>query len=383
MISTVKNRRTRFKTIVITTPRFKKIVRLILAIALLLSVWGLVKLFSHAGQQLAFTDSFYKTVISSQMHHEASQISPRKILRTALGFDLADAKSIIAEYSPIFSEEFAPSPTPTPTEPPSDTPAPSDAPAPVGEERPIKEVQIARGMEVSNLSGIEVNPTALSEEKLSFALEDNGSPQILILHTHTTESYTDSDTNKYLTSDSDRNLNEEKNIVAVGNAMTEVFKAAGIATVHDTTVHDYPSFNGAYTRAMATIRANLEANPSIKVVLDVHRDGIVKEDGTKMKVVTEIDGEKTAQCMFVVGSNANLTHNNWLENMKLACKIQRLANEMYPGFMRPINLREERFNQQASTGSLIVEVGSNGNTLDEAIRGGKRMAEIIAKLLKS
>ena len=148
-------------------------------------------------------------------------------------------------------------------------------------------------------------------------------------------------------------------------------------------MHDYPSFNGAYTRSMATIRKNMENFPDIKIILDIHRDGIIKEDGTKVKLAAEIDGEKTAQCMFVVGSNALLTHDNWLENMKLACKIQRLANELYPDLMRPIVLREERFNQQASRGSLIIEIGSNGNTLQEALRGGEKIADVIAKLLKN
>ena len=168
----------------------------------------------------------------------------------------------------------------------------------------------------------------------------------------------------------------------VGNALCEVLEANGIKVIHDTTVHDYPAYNGSYDRCKATTLKNLEKYPSIKMVLDIHRDAIVRADGTKVKVACEINGEKCAQCMFVVGSNANLAHDNWQENLKLACKLQKKANEIYPDLMRAINLREERFNQQLSKGSLIIEVGSNGNTLAEAINGAKYMGEVIPLVLK-
>ncbi len=377
----VKNNGTRFKTIVINGTKIKIITKILCAAAAALTVWGIAGLFSVSKQQLALSDSFYKTVISSELHSNEEHMSPGDFIRAALGFDIKDAKSIIGEYSPIFSEKLAAKITPTPAPEQPNPPKPSAESTPPPEEKPIAESHSVGEMKISNRTSIDVNADALANEPLGFKVNTGGEPQILILHTHTTESFTDSDTNKYLTSESDRNLDESKNIVAVGNAMADVFNSKKIMTVHDTTVHDYPSFNGAYTRAMATIKANLAAAPTIKIVLDVHRDGIVREDGTKVKVACDISGEKTAQCMFVVGSNAVLTHDNWRENMKLACKIQRKANQMYPGLMRPIILREERFNQQASTGSLIIEVGSNGNTLDEAIRGGTRMAEVISALL--
>jgi len=165
--------------------------------------------------------------------------------------------------------------------------------------------------------------------------------------------------------------------------MKNIFMEEGIEVIHDTTVHDYPSYSGAYTRSKATVTKNLEKYPSIKVVLDIHRDGIVREDGTKVKVSCEINGEKAAQCMFVVGSNAQLKHDYWRENMKIACKLQKYAEDNFPGLMRPIILRKERFNQQISKGAVIVEVGSNGNTLEEAKTGAKYMAKVISAVLKS
>ena len=238
--------------------------------------------------------------------------------------------------------------------------------------------KVIKGLEVSNATDININPNDFLNKKLSFSLDKKG-PQILIIHTHTTESYSEE---SYLRNSSDRNLDESKNIVAVGEAMTEIFNKNGIEAYHDKTVHDYPSYNGAYQRAATTIRNDLEAYHGIKVVLDVHRDGITKEDGTKVKLLTEINGKNTAQVMLVVGTNTNLPHDNWQENFKFAVKIQAKALEEYPTLMRQINLRKERFNEQMTLGSLIVEVGTNGNTLDEALEGGRDIAEVISAVLK-
>ena len=247
-----------------------------------------------------------------------------------------------------------------------------------GEELSSEVKTVIKGMELSNATDYELNPNDFVNRKLAFSLDNQG-PQILIMHTHTTESYS---SEKYFKDTPDRNLDENKNIVAVGSAMAEIFEKNGIAVYHDKTVHDYPSFNGAYQRAAITIRNDLEAYHGIKVVLDVHRDGITKEDGTKVKLVTNINGKDTAQVMLVVGTDTNLVHDNWKENFKFAVKIQKKAIEKYPTLMRQINIRKERFNEQMTTGSLIIEVGTNGNTLQEAIEGGYDIAEVISQVLK-
>ena len=247
-----------------------------------------------------------------------------------------------------------------------------------GLEENIQEPEVKRvvkGLELANNTDFKINPDDYLEKKLAFSLDNQG-PQILIMHTHTTESYN----NSY--SSSDRDLDESKNIVAVGDIMSEIFEKNGIAVYHDKTVHDYPSYNGAYQRAAMTIKNDLETYKGIKVVLDIHRDGITKEDGTKVKLLTNINGKDTAQAMLVVGTNTNLTHDNWQENFNFAVKIQAKAIEMYPTLMRQINLRKERFNEQMTTGSLIIEIGTNGNTLAEALESGKDVAEVISAVLK-
>ena len=237
---------------------------------------------------------------------------------------------------------------------------------------------IDKGIKVSNRTGYVVNPQDFLNKPLSFGV-DGENPLVLIMHTHTTESFSEE---TYIKGAPDRNLDETKNITAIGAAIYDVFNKNGINAIHDKTVHDYPSYNSAYQSADATIRKNLNEYKGIKVVLDVHRDGITREDGTKVKLVTDINGEKTAQIMIVVGTDTNLPHENWQENFKFASKIQAKGVEMYPSLMRPIDLRKERFNEQLTAGSIIIEVGSNGNTIEEAIRGGQRIAEIISAVIK-
>lgn len=232
-----------------------------------------------------------------------------------------------------------------------------------------------RGLKVSNATSFNVSPEDFLKWKPAVLTEN---PEILIMHTHTTESYSEE---RYAPGAPDRNVDESKNIVAVGAEMARVFESHGIKVHHDRTVHDYPAYNGAYQRAAQTISENLEKNRGINIVLDVHRDGITKADGTKVKLVAEINGEDTAQVMLVAGSNQNLQHDNWQENFCFAAHIQAKAIELFPSLMRPIDLRQERFNQQLTKGSLIVEVGTNGNTMEEALRGGRDVAEAISQVL--
>lgn len=316
-----------------------------------------------------------KRIIYSAFHAEKPNMG--KLTAGLLGFNPWDERTVFYKYHALYSAsaETLSHESAEPQNEPEASAEPTEEPA-----GKISEVNAARGMAISNLAGVSVDVDALLAGELSVKPQGEG-PQVLVIHTHTTESFSDAGKTKYSAADSDRSTDAEKNMTAVGEAFCSVLEARGIKTIHDTTVHDYPSYNGAYTRSMATVRGNLEKYPSLKVVLDLHRDGIVREDGTKVKVAAEINGEKTAQCMFVVGTNATLAHDRWQENMRLACKLQDYADKNYPGLMRPIILRKERFNQQVSPGALIIEIGSNGNTLEEAKRGAEYMASTLAAVL--
>ena len=197
-------------------------------------------------------------------------------------------------------------------------------------------------------------------------------PQILILHTHATEAYTPDGGDTYLPSDNSRTLDEGQNMLRVGDEMERVFTETGLNVIHDRSLYDYPKYAGAYSRSGAGVKEYLERYPTVKLVLDVHRDALVGGDGTVYKVVTDIDGVKTAQVMLVVGSGEG--HPNWEKNLTLAAKLQKNLDTLYPTLARPMTLRQSVYNQDLAPGSLLVEVGSHGNTLQEALAGARAFA---------
>lgn len=200
-------------------------------------------------------------------------------------------------------------------------------------------------------------------------------PQILILHTHATEAYTMADGDNYQESDPTRTTDERFNVIRVGEEMKAVFEELGLNVVHDKTTYDYPGYSGSYARSLAGAQAYLERYPTIQVVLDVHRDAIIDRKGTVYDRTASIDGEETAQVMLVVGSSeSGLKHPHWRRNYSVALRLQAALLEEDRSLPRPINLRAQRFNQHLRAGCALVEVGTSGNTLRQAIRGARRFA---------
>jgi stage II sporulation protein P len=208
-------------------------------------------------------------------------------------------------------------------------------------------------------------------------------PQILILHTHGSEAYTPAEADDIVWSGEYRTTDSRYNVVKVGDEMAEVFGEAGISVLHDRTLYDYPSYTGAYDRSLSAIQSYLAQYPSIRFVLDVHRDAVADAEGRQYKVVSSADeGETAAQLTLVVGSNGSgLTHDNWMENLRLAVAIQNEALGEYPTLMRPILLRNSRYNQHATTGSLLIEAGAAGNSPEEAALAGRLFAETMVEVL--
>ena len=234
---------------------------------------------------------------------------------------------------------------------------------------------------VSNTTGHELS-VSLLQQPYAAALGGEG-PQLLILHTHGSEAYTPVPGTEIVWSGDYRTTDYRYNVVKVGDEMAEVFGQAGISVLHDRTLYDYPSYTGAYDRALASIRRYLEEYPSIRFVLDVHRDAIEDGQGNQYKAVSEIEGVGTpAQMSLVMGSDGSgLEHPDWLENLKLAAAVQQDVLEHYPTLMRPVLLRNSRYNQHATTGSLLLEVGAAGNSPEEAALAGRLFAERMAAVL--
>ena len=244
--------------------------------------------------------------------------------------------------------------------------SPSPEPAP----EPEPEARTAAGLSgadsVHNRAGVEVDIDALAAEGLSLRLQA-GVPQVLILHTHSSEAYAQDPYDPYEASDPYRTEDKSHSVIRVGDVLAEQFEARGLTVLHDTELYDYPSYTGSYSRSGAAVERYLAEYPSIAVVIDVHRDSIGSGD-VVYKTQALLDGRSSAQVMLLAGTGANgLPHPNWRENLKLALYLQHAADERCATLTRPIELVKERYNQQLSTGMLILEVGSTGNSLQEAL----------------
>lgn len=204
-------------------------------------------------------------------------------------------------------------------------------------------------------------------------------PQVLIIHTHTTESYEPYQRNYYDSSYPSRTRDSAHNVVRVGEALAQKLAENGISVLHDGTIHDYPSYTGSYDRSEETIRAALEEYPSIKMILDLHRDAI-SGGGVRTAPVSEIDGRYAAQFMVITGCDDGRFGNmpDYFSNLSLACAIQNSSEKLYPGLARPVLFDYRNYNQHISTGSLLIEIGSHANSIDEAVYTGELLGDIIA-----
>lgn len=237
--------------------------------------------------------------------------------------------------------------------------------------------QVMNETDVSNGSLIEE-----SNKMPEFEIELDGSPQVLIMHTHTTESFEPYERDHFDSSFNYRTTDPSKNVIMIGDQITKQLEDAGIGVIHDTTIHDYPSYNGSYERSAKTINDILAENPSIKVVLDIHRDAIGTSESI-MQPTIEIDGKKAAQVMIISGcDDGTLDMPNYIHNFRFASLLQQQMSSDYPGFARPILFDYRKYNQDLTTGSLLIEVGSHGNTLDQVEYSGELIGKSLAKALK-
>lgn len=206
-------------------------------------------------------------------------------------------------------------------------------------------------------------------------------PQVLIMHTHTTESYEISEKNYYDNEYICRSFDPENSVVAVGEAIAKELSKAGISVIHDGTVHD-AQYMGAYDRSLATTEKILEEFPSVKIILDVHRDAI-EDEGERISAVTEINGKKAAQVMIISAADDG-TYNmpDYLENFHFACALQQAIESRYPTLTRPVLFQYCQYNQQLSTGSLLLEIGSHGNTVEQAVYTGELIGKALAEMFE-
>ena len=274
------------------------------------------------------------------------------------------------------TEDSSQAPASSASVPASSAAAGSSAPLPAG----IAEMAIANtGTQYNNIwvkntnknHGIDV--AAELAKQPAVKIIKNSTPQVLIYHTHTTEAFL-GDT---------RSRDFSKSVVAVGDQIAAQLKAAGINVVHDTTLHDYPSYNGSYDRSKVTMQNNLKKYPGIQVTLDIHRDAMGAADGTRIKPTAVVNGRKAAQVMIISGcdDDGTLGFPNWEYNLRLAVRLQQSLAGMYPGLARPLNFCARKYNENLTKGSLLIEIGTEVNTLDEAKYSGELLGGAIAATL--
>lgn len=226
-------------------------------------------------------------------------------------------------------------------------------------------------VEVNSVCGYPADVGALLQQPLSWDLTAQ-EPAVLIVHSHATESY--ENTEGYEESARYRTLDTRHNMISVGQHLTQLLEANGIRVIHDTSLHDYPSYTDSYEQSRASVKAYLEQYPSIRLVLDLHRDSVENAAGQQLSYAV---GD-TAQLMLVVGTNASgLDHPNWYENLALAVKLHAQLEKQLPGICRPISFRSQRFNQDLSPGALLVEVGAAGNTRQQALHAAEQLAQAV------
>ena len=294
--------------------------------------------------------------------------------------------------------EPSPEPTPVPEETvtvistdPEPDPEEEAAPEPLitvidSSAGDIRETTITGGLTIRNETDYNVDVSAVISSGTDIRLPAD-SPQILIIHTHSSEAYTPAGLDRYEASDTNRTEDTEYNIIRIGDELTDIYTEAGLNVIHDRGIYDYPSYTGSYSRSGAAIEGYLAQYPDIGIVIDMHRDALGSND-VVYKTVAEESGVCASQVMLLVGTDASgLDHPNWRSNLSLALYMQYAADSRYPTLMRPVSLVQQRYNQHLTRGSLILEVGSSGNTLQEALAAirlfGKATAPALTELVEN
>lgn len=226
--------------------------------------------------------------------------------------------------------------------------------------------------------------TVMKEYLLSSEQLSQGAPLVLIIHTHTTEAYAPAGalTCDTLSPGFARSNDPKHNVTAVGAVLADTLKSYGIPTVHCSASFDTPSCQGAYGRAEQMIASYLRTYPSIRYVIDIHRDSLTDSSGNVLRAVTAVNGETTAQVMCVVGTDENGTDCPWMSNYTLAQSLRCALNEMYGNLCRPTYVRASSYNQQCAAASFLLEIGTSGNSLEEAKRAAALVGKTLAVLLR-
>ena len=268
-------------------------------------------------------------------------------------------------------------PEPMPTEPAPETVAVTEPPRPPVRPALLTEADGER-VSVQNLTGYGISVAEMLGRPRKWELRQD-SPTVLILHTHGTESYRN--TEGYTASSAYRTEDADYNMISVGAHLTRCLEAGGIRVIHDRTPYDQPSYSGSYSLAREAVITALADNPSLCLVLDLHRDAMTGSDGEQLAYTCTLPEGTAAKLMLVAGSDAGgLSYPNWQDNLTLAVQLQAVLERQNPGLCRSLSFRTGRYNQDLFPNMLLVEVGAAGNTRGEALLAAEKLAEAILEM---
>lgn len=259
-------------------------------------------------------------------------------------------------------------------------------PDPTRVSAPVEEIALDGGEQIADFfvrdtTGSDTDLNAELQESPAVSLKGDGSVEVLIYHTHTSEAYSKDYTGFYYTDMETRTQNQDMSVVAVGEELKKELEARGFGVIHDATVND-AIYNGSYSRSWDVIQKNLEEYPGIQVTIDLHRDSMTTQEGVKYKPTAVINGRKAAQVMLLAGCDASGEWGDfpdWRDNLRLILRVQQTAEQLYPGLARPLDFSESKYNMNATRGSMLIEVGTEVNTVSEAKYSGKMLGEILAE----
>lgn len=238
---------------------------------------------------------------------------------------------------------------------------------------------------VKNSTGVDISIAEELAKRPDITIKKDGTPQVLLMHTHTTETYLPSDMVYYPENFYPRSTDNNNNVTLVGEEVKKKLEAAGIGVIHDTTQHDVPSYNGSYDRSEVTVKNILNENPTIQVVLDLHRDAIGNAESGKTKPTFVANGKKAAQIMIISGCGAsrNVVFPDWEYNLRFALRLQQAAETRYPGMTRPLKFCNSQYNLNLTHGSLLIEIGSDSNSMEEAVYSGQLLGDALVDVLNT
>lgn len=283
--------------------------------------------------------------------------------------------------------------TPAVTTEPSVTETQNTEPIPTTPSNPLVMPEVSEGsydFETSDTSFVKLNYSANRKPDIKALLTQPlrwdltvDEPTVLILHSHGTEAFLPTVGYTYEEEGGEyRTTAQDCNMLSLGEELARLLNAAGIHTVQDRAYYDYPDYLSSYDNARSGTQELLKKYPSVKLVIDLHRDSAEREDGTQWATNATINGEKSAQVMLVIGTDSYYTHPDWEQNLSVALKLTAIMEKTHPGSTRPLDLRKQRFNQDLSTGAIIAEIGAAGNTHREAMNAVSVLAEAIILLAK-